>query len=107
MESYLECQYTTVLSLLSAQLITEPVYTVFKSRSKAIITTKRIRSFAIAFECRRNSRRIINTRLLHLNEFGVRKHKYHSLVPSHGKRIVVDSLRNLNLTLTLTAEQNI
>ena len=50
---------------------------------------------------------ITNIRSLHLNEFGVRMHNYHSLVPSHEKRIVIDSLRNLNLTLILTAEQNI
>ena len=48
-----------------------------------------------------------NFRSLHLNEFGVRMHNYHSLVPSHEKRIVVGSLRNLYLTLILTAEQNI
>ena len=34
-------------------------------------------------------------------------HNYHSLAPSHEKRIDVGSLSNLNLTLILTAEQNI
>ena len=34
-------------------------------------------------------------------------HDYHSLVPSHEKRIVVGSWINLNLTLILTAEQKI
>ena len=34
-------------------------------------------------------------------------HNYHSLVQSHEKRIVVGSLINLNLTLRLTAEQNL
>ena len=34
-------------------------------------------------------------------------HNYHSVVPSHEKRIVVGSLRNLNLTLMFTAEQKI
>ena len=33
-------------------------------------------------------------------------HNYHSLVPSHQKRIVVGSLRNLNLTLILAAEHH-
>ena len=32
---------------------------------------------------------------------------YHSLVPSHEICIVVDNLRNLILTLIVTAEQNI
>ena len=41
--------------------------------------------------------RIINTRLL-LNNC-VRKHNYHSFVPSHEKRIAIGSLRNLNLPL--------
>ena len=34
-------------------------------------------------------------------------HNYHTLVPSHEKRIVVGSLRNFILTLILTAEVNI
>ena len=48
-----------------------------------------------------------NIRSLNLNEFGVRMHNYHSLVSPHEKRIVVGSLRYLNLTLIPTAEQNI
>ena len=59
-ESYLDYQYTPVYSLFSAQLITVPVYTAFKCRTKANITTKRRRSFAFAFECRRSSRRTNN-----------------------------------------------
>ena len=55
-ESYLEYQYTLVYSLFSAQLITVQVYTAFNSsRTEENITTKRRRSFAIAFECRRSS----------------------------------------------------
>ena len=33
--------------------------------------------------------KIFNTSSLHVNEFRVRLHNYHSLVPSHEKRIVV------------------
>ena len=44
---------------------------------------------------------------LHLNEFGVRRHNYHSLVSSHERQIAVGNLRNLNLPLVVTAEQNI
>ena len=39
-EPYLEHQYTPVYSLFSAQLITVPVYTAFKSRTKANIKRK-------------------------------------------------------------------
>ena len=92
-----------------AQLITLPIYTAFNSsRTKEKITTKRRRSFVFEFECNASEaigERRINTRSLHLNEFGVRIHKYHTLVPSHEKQIVVGSLRNLILTLTVTAEQ--
>ena len=62
-ESYLEYQYTLVQSLFSAQLhvITVQVYTAFNSsRTKENITTKRRRSFAFAFECRRSSQRTNN-----------------------------------------------
>ena len=48
---------------------------------------------------------ITNIRSFHLNEFRVRMHIYHSLVPSHEKRIVVGILRILNLTLILTANK--
>ena len=50
-------QYTPVYSILSAQLIIVQVSIAFKSRTKENITTKRRRSFAFAFECRRSSRR--------------------------------------------------
>ena len=65
-ESYLEYQYTLVQSLFSAQLhvITVQVYTAFNSsRTKENIkniTTKRRRSFAFVFECRRSSPRTNN-----------------------------------------------
>ena len=59
-ESYLEYQYIPVESSFSALLITVPVYTAFKSRTTANIITKRRRSFAFAFECRRSSRRTNN-----------------------------------------------
>ena len=62
-ESYLEYQYTLVQSVFSAQLhvITVQVYTAFNSsRTKENITTKRRRSFAFAFECRRSSQRTNN-----------------------------------------------
>ena len=49
---------------------------------------------------------ITNIRSLHLN-VSVRLHNHHSLISSHENWIVVGSWRNLNLTLTLTAEQNI
>ena len=92
--------------LYSAQLITVPDYTDFKSsRTKENITERR-RSFVFAFECRRSSRRTNNEHSFTSSQLvDLRMHNSHSLVPSHEKRIVVGSLRNLNPPLILTAEQ--
>ena len=92
--------------LYSAQFITLPVYTAFNSRTKENITTKRRRSFAFVFTGEALGKRIINTHSLHLNEFGVRMHKYHPFIPSHEKRTVIGSLRNLILTITSHCRTN-
>ena len=80
--------YTPVVSLYSAQLtiVHQFILSIFLGQKKK------------------------NTTHLYLKAgeaLGVRMHNYHSLTSSHENWIVVGSLRNLNLTLIFTAEQNI
>ena len=89
------------MKLLSVNEISQSHLNAGKALGEQIINTRSLR-----LNNSEQKSMITNICSLHLNELGVRMHNYHSLVPSNEKRIVVNSLRNLNLALILTAEQN-
>ena len=90
--SFLSISQESHTTLLSVGEVSHSHLNAGEALGERIISTHSLHFNNLAYESK-------NTNILwvHLNDVSERKNNYHSLVPSHEKRIVVGSLRNLNL----------